>query len=639
MKRRDFLKHAGCTVLAVCAAPYLNWAKSLRTDPHKPVHTNWRYLGGESRAWSVRRKELEYDVAVIGGGMAGICAAVAAARQGSRTVLIQDRPVLGGNASSEIQVTVIGAQEMSGKFHTDRETGIIEELLLANRYYNPQDSYTMWDYVLYDILVQEPNLTLLLNTQAQHALMEGERIRSAVCWQATSETEITVTAQIFIDASGDGMLAADAGAEFRTGREGKAEFGEVYAPDLPDGWVMGDSLLVVSRQMPYPVPFRAPGYAIKYDGDRAVDREITNLKEGFWWLELGSPDDIIGEREEIAHQLKARFWGIWDYIKNSGKFPNAANLVVDWLGSLPGRRESRRFVGDYILSSTDMLAYRHFDDAVAYGGWSLDEHCPGGILSLDQSPSFFHVYFDHIYEIPYRCLYSRNVSNLLLAGRNVSVSHMALSSTRVMGTCALLGQAVGMAAAMCIEKGILPRTIAQEHVPELQERMLREDFYIPNRPAADPADLARKARITADGTHAGMVERLVDGVARDEIDAEHYWESDGLNALLTLEWPRPVDVSSVEVKCDTNLQRQIMMHKDKRKNRNQVAGMPPEMVRAMSVEVWRDGDWHTVGGIDENLRRLIRIRFATERVRRLRIRLKDTYGAPHVRLYEVRCYA
>ena len=180
--------------------------------------------------------------------------------------------------------------------------------------------------------------------------------------------------------------------------------------------------------------------------------------------------------------------------------------------ALPGRRESRRFIGDYVLSEGDLLENRHFDDAVAFGGWSLDEHCIGGIENLEHPPSYFHAHFREVYQIPYRSLYSKNIGNLLFAGRNISQTHIALSSSRVMATCALMGQAVGTAAAICVEKGVSPRDIAKEHVDELQERLLRDDAFIPKRPAKDPDDLARKAdALFASSTVSGDAKLLTDG--------------------------------------------------------------------------------------------------------------------------------
>ena len=250
---------------------FINQARAVSDSTR--VH-KWYCLGTGSSEIPERSKTVNCDVAVIGAGMSGISAAVAAARQGADVVLINDRPVLGGNASSEIRVTVNGVQTLKAKNPVERETGIIEEILLENKKYNPQESYPIWDHVLYDYVVRQPNLRLMLNTQAIKAIMDGERIKSAFCWQSTTETEVVINAKIFVDCSGDGLFAATSGAEYRTGREGKAEFGEKYAPDEPDGWMMGESIMMITKDMGRPVPFYPPSYTKKFDASKAVDRKI-----------------------------------------------------------------------------------------------------------------------------------------------------------------------------------------------------------------------------------------------------------------------------------------------------------------------------------------------------------------------------
>lgn len=227
-----------------------------------------------------RRRTLDVDVAVIGGGLAGICAAVAAAHNGARTALVQDRPVLGGNSSSEIRVHVNGVTHLKPHGIPERETGIIEEILLHNRFNNPQESYPVWDHVLYDFVVREPNIELMLNTQAVEANMSDGKIESARCWQSTTETEITVAARLFIDCSGDGLLAASAGALYRTGREASSEFNEKYAPEVADGWQMGASIVMSTKDMGRPMPYEPPSYVIKYEAEKSHPGRKTRPFEG-----------------------------------------------------------------------------------------------------------------------------------------------------------------------------------------------------------------------------------------------------------------------------------------------------------------------------------------------------------------------
>ncbi|MEQ9289098.1 MAG: FAD-dependent oxidoreductase [Cyclobacteriaceae bacterium] len=643
MKRRDFFKKGATGAVAATMIPLASDAQPNPESIGDRKTDKWLKISNGEMGIPNRQKTVDFDVAVLGGGVAGCCAAVSAARNGAKTVLVQDRPVLGGNSSSEIRVHMNGVTHLKGGY-PERETGIVEEILLHNRFNNPQQSFHVWDHVIYDYVTSEPNLTVMMNTQAIRAEMKGKKINSALCWQSTTETEFTINAKIFIDCSGDGLLAATAGALYRTGREGKKEFNEQYAPDEPDGWQMGATIMFNSKDMGEPMPFEAPAFTIPYvEKDQPhKHRKIKSIEQGYWWVEVGSQEDIIGEFEGIRHKLMGYAYGVWDYIKNSGKFPEAENYALDWVCSFPGRRESRRFIGDHILSEGDLVNYRHFEDAVGYGGWSLDEHNPGGIENLDDPPSFFHHHFSQAYEIPFRSLYSANVPNLLFAGRNVSVTHIALSSTRLQGTCATMGQAVGTAAALCHKKDVLPRELATSHIGELQEQLLRDDAYIPNRPSKDTKEMAKTAAaIFASTTSSGSADLLIDGYSRDvqEKDAIHHWQSDGLPASVTFEWRQPVDLSTVEIKCDTNTRRNIMLRHDSRVNETFGITVPPELLKTLELEGRVKGKWVSLGKKEENKRRLIKFDFDPVQLTAIRVTVKETYGAENGRLYEVRCYA
>ncbi|MGB5668765.1 MAG: FAD-dependent oxidoreductase [Maribacter sp.] len=639
MKRREFFNKGTKAAVAAGVIPIVASSCAGTQDIiYDKKEDKWYHLGSGKTGIANRKKTVDYDVAVVGGGAAGICAAVAAARNGSKTVLVQDRPVLGGNASSEMHVHLNGVNNIKGK--AERETGIIEELLLHNRFENEQESYPVFDHVLYDFVVREPNLTLMLNTQAVEAIMQGDTIKSALCWQGTTETMYTINAPIFIDCSGDGLLAATSGAEYRTGREGKEEFNETYAPDEPDGWQMGATLIMESKDMGRPMKYSPPSYAIKYTHEGASPRrKFTGFQDGIWWIEVGSDDDIIADFEVNRHKLMGYLHGVWDYIKNSGNFPEAENLALDWVGSLPGRRESRRFIGDYIVSEKDMTEYRHFEDAVAFGGWSLDEHNPGGIENISEPPSYFHHHFDEVYQFPFRSLYSKNVSNLMFAGRNVSQTHIALSSSRIMATCALQGQAVGTAATICNKKNILPREVAQKHIKELQEQLLRDDVFIPKRPADDANDLAKKASLIFGSTTAsGDAKFLTNGISRDIDGKINHWKSDGLPAELQMEWESPISLSAVEIKCDTNVKRNIMMRKDSRNDELFGNSVPKEMLKSIILEGRANGKWTNLGTIESNRTRLIKFKFDSTKITAIKLKMTETYGAAHVKLFEIRCY-
>jgi hypothetical protein len=391
------------------------------------------------------REKHEFDVCVIGGGMAGLCAAIAAARNGAKTALIHDRPVLGGNASSEIRMWICGAHGEHNK-----ETGLLEEIQLENQYRNPTGNYSIWDSVLYGKAFFQPRLTPFLNCSVTDAEMDGSRIVAVKAWQLTSQTWHTVHAKIFVDCSGDSILAGVTGAEFRSGREARAEFDEDIQPAHADAKTMGNTLLIQVRRTDEPHPFVPPPWAYKFERPEDLPHRIKGVSaSNFWWMEIGGLQDTIRDAETIRDELMKIAYGVWDHIKNrSPQRADAENWALEWLGALPGKRENRRYLGDHVLTQNDVRAGGQFPDLIAYGGWSMDDHHPAGILYPGQ-PTIFHA-APSPYGIPYRCLYSRNIDNLLFAGRNISVTHAALSSTRVMATCALLGQAAGTAAALAV---------------------------------------------------------------------------------------------------------------------------------------------------------------------------------------------
>ena len=366
----------------------------------------------------------EVEFCVIGGGLAGMGAAISAARHGIKTLLMHERPVPGGNASSEIRMWICGCWGYM-------ETGLVEELRQENIFRNPTGNYSVWDLLLYEKLRFQENLTLLLNCSCLDAEMDGNSIKAVKGWQLTTQEFHRVEAKLFADCSGDSILAPLTGANFRWGREGKAEFGESMAPEHADSCTMGMSCLMQTREMPERQEFKPPWWSNRYPDDSALENRyhLMNPLQNFWFLELGGEGNTIADTEKLRDELLKTAVGVWDHIKNHGEH-EAENWALDWIGFLPGKRESRRYEGDYIMTQDDILSGRHFPDSVAYGGWPLDDHYPAGFLHKGEPNT--HVYPERPYGIPLRSLYSNNVANLFFAGRNISVSHMALSSTRVM---------------------------------------------------------------------------------------------------------------------------------------------------------------------------------------------------------------
>ncbi len=455
----------------------------------------------------VRREELRADFVVVGGGAAGCCAAIAAARAGSSVVLVQDRPVLGGNASSEVRLWLLGATcHMGSNNRFAREGGIIGEIFLENLWRNKEGNPLIFDTILLEWAVREPRLRLLLNTAVHSCSTDAGdgRITGVDAFCAQNSTAYRIEAPLFCDSSGDGILGFCAGAAFRMGAESQAEFGEANAPGGEFGRLLGHSLYFYSKDAGRPVAFVPPAFALSDIAAIPRWRQFDSSTQGcrLWWIEWGGRFDTVHDTEAIKWELWKVVYGVWNHIKNSGRFPEAANLVLEWVGHIPGKRESRRFEGPCLLTQQDVVERRAHADVVAHGGWSIDLHPADGVYS-DLNGSY-HLQSKSVYGIPYRCYYSRTVPNLFLAGRIISTTHVAFGTTRVMATCAVGGQAVGTAAALCRERGVAPAGISADPslVRELQRRLLRAGQYLPGVALREDDDLAPQAAIRASSTLA-----------------------------------------------------------------------------------------------------------------------------------------
>jgi len=440
------------------------------------------------------------DFVVIGGGMAGTCAAIAAARNGLKVALVHERPVLGGNASSEIRVWCCGA--IGGGNNLAEETGIICEMKLENLYKNFEGNPLFWDTILLDFVHREKNIELFLNTTVNKvAMQDPTTIKYCSGWQMGSERELVFYAPVFADCTGDGTVGFLAGAQYRMGREGKGEFGESLAPDTKDNYTLGSSIFFYTKKSDKKVTYIKPDFAYDWKkvkeilsiGNRTVSEHYSGCD--YWWFEFGGILDTIHDNEKIKEELQKIVYGIWDYIKNSGEF-DADYLTLEWISYIPGKRESRRLMGDYILTQHDIETQRIFEDAVCYGGWSMDLHPSEGIYSKEEPCRQIRA---GVYTIPFRSLYSKNISNLMFAGRNISTSHVAYSSTRVMNTTSLMGHAIGTAAYFCKKYNVVPREIYRngKYLSEYQSQLLKEDCYIIGMKNEDERDFARNASITA----------------------------------------------------------------------------------------------------------------------------------------------
>lgn len=444
----------------------------------------------------------EFDVIVVGAGSAGVPAAIAAARMGARTALIQNRPTLGGNGSVEAGVGWLSA---GGNHPGWLESGLVAELSLQRAMLG-QINYSDASLILCEA---EPNLTLFLNQHVFDAVKDGESHIAGVRSVSTLTGLISdYTGTIFIDCTGDGWLGYYAGAEYRRGREAGSEFDESLAPEAADGitmsgCIMGDGngymTAFNSKKTDQPVEFVRPEWVKPIETlespHRTLNKRVPNV--GTWWMEHPGKVDDTFHAEEARDDLIKVSLAFWDYVKNrSDVIDEARNWDLVMIPILDAKRESRRLMGDYMVNQKDAESGRIFDDRISYSGWNLDIHHPEGIYSGEKGSFDFYENVP-LNSVPYRSIYSKNIDNLMMAGRCMSYTHVALGTVRVQGTLAAIGQAAGTAAAICADKGMTPRALGQNYIGALQQVLLKNDQTIQGIKNEDPNDLARTAKVTA----------------------------------------------------------------------------------------------------------------------------------------------
>lgn len=623
------------------------------------------------RRMKERYAEKHYDVIVVGGGMAGIGAAISAARQGAKVALVHARPVLGGNASSEIRIHISGADQ--GMKQPDyAEAGLLYELMLENKHCNDHFNYSIWDAVLFDAAKKQQNLTVYYNTTMYDVDVEDDVIHSIYCVQETTEMRYRLFAPLFVDSTGNGTLGYYAGAEFRIGSEAKAEFNEPHAPQEPNNERMGNTILLRGRNTGKPVKFYPLSFAKTLNEEQLRNRihcevmkdtidcsvyedpdeyrrtsmtSTTNCDYGYWWMELmGTSDDIITEYEKIRDDLFAYTYGLWDHMKNGNEGVHdhgSENHTLEWVGTLPGTRESRRLVGDYMLTENDILEHRQFEDAVCYGGWCVDLHAPHGLLDFDRLPSDCS-YFLGIYTIPYRSYYSKNIRNLFMAGRNISASKLGMCSTRIIGTCAIGGEAVGIAAALCSKYGCQPRELAPGHIEELQQLILKADGFLPNIVNNDPADMARSAQFTASScVPGGEPAQVNNGISRKLEGNWNGWVSDGIGEngeTLKMVLPEAKTLSQLRLTFWSDFQYPIRVTMAPNRQKQQRIGVPAELVKDYTVRLMLNGEAVKEIPVKENYQRLNVLDLGNTLCDSAEIVVHATNGHENAVIFEVRAY-
>ena len=575
--------------------------------------------------------EHHVDLCVVGGGLAGMLTAISAARNGARVAIMQDRPVFGGNCSSEIRMWSLGCHG-----ENNRETGILEEILLENMDRNPYRNFSVWDSILYEKIRYQEGIEPILNCSCQDVEMDGNRIVSVTGWQLTTYCYHRVYAALFADCSGDSVLAPLTGAQFRMGREARGEYNERIEPEEADSHTMGMSCLLQAKETNHKVEFKPPKWAYVYETDEQINRAhdfIKDKTENFWWIELGGMGDCIRDTEKLRDELLRVTFGIWDHIKNRGDH-GADNWELDWVGFLPGKRESRRYIGDVVLNENDVAAGGHFPDLAAYGGWTMDDHDPTGFYG--HRANVFHP-APCPFGIPYRSMYSVNIENLFFAGRNISATHAAMSATRVMATCATIGQAVGTAAAIAVRYGLTPRGVYEERLEELQDTLQFDDAWLPFRRRPIPS-LTASAHATHDVLRSGC-DRPQNG------EDNGCFLALGEAACYTFDSPKEIEVCRIVF--DSDLERRSCDGDEilrtypmlANKYRDMLAfGFPKTMVRSFRLEYETEqGEWKLLAEESSNIQRLVVIRRAV-RAKAVRLLPLSTWGSEsaHVFAFDVR---
>jgi hypothetical protein len=438
----------------------------------------------------------DFDLVVVGGGAAGCCAAVSASRLGCRVALIQDRPVLGGNNSTEVRVG------LSGLIHQmpyPRLGNLLEELgpvgywslqqakkspdlprsqeVIAlfqkepqRRIHNAGPATNYEDERKLAVVAAEKNLTLYLSTRANGVEMDGKRIAAVLAQDIRTGRRLRFKSVLVADCTGDGVIGALAGADSAYGREAKSEHGEEFAPEKADELVMGTSVQWFSEEAAEPSTFPECRWALKFDAEHAI-----KTKRGDWDWETGAMRNHITDIEQIRDYGLRVVYGNWATLKNHPKFKDEfARQKLSWVAYIGGKRESRRLLGDVVLRQQDIVEARPFPDASVTTTWTIDLHYPEKpMCACEAFQAEARQFKIQPYPIPFRCLYSRNIMNLMMAGRNISVTHVALGTVRVQRTTGMMGEVLGMAASLCKQNRTTPRGVYENHLDGLKALMRR----------------------------------------------------------------------------------------------------------------------------------------------------------------------
>ena len=415
----------------------------------------------------VKSSVAEYDFVVVGGGIAGICAAVSASRLGCKVALINDRPIWGGANSSETRVHLGGHIEMEPYPNLGNMIKEFGPLRKGNA--QPADFYE--DEKKQAFLDAEKNLTLYPSYRVYAVKANNGSIESVSAKHIETGEVVTLYAPLFCDCTGDGTVGYFAGADFSMGREGRSDYNEPSAPEVADKMTMGASVQWYSVEEEQESQFPIFEYGLNFN-----EKSCQHVTMGEWTWETGMNYDQCNEFERIRDYGLMVVYSNWSFLKNRlHKNAPYRNRSLGWVAYVAGKRESRRLLGDHVLTENDLKQEIVYPDASFTSSWSIDLHYP----DPENSKHFPGEEFKSIcvhgevnpYAVPYRCLYSRNINNLFMAGRDISVTHIGLGTVRVMRTCGMMGEVVGMAASICHNHNALPRDVYTTHLDALKALM------------------------------------------------------------------------------------------------------------------------------------------------------------------------
>lgn len=590
----------------------------------------WEMLGGKPETVHLGN----FDFTVVGGGVAGIVTAVAAARYGVKVAFINDRPVLGGNGSDEAHISLDGVAHKG-----DHETGIIYEIKTIKEYEN-----LTWSQAFAKVVKAEKNISLFENMLVDDAVTSNGKINKLHIVNTLDLKEYTLDSEFYCDSTGDAWLGYYADALYHIGREAKHQYNEAFAPEIADGNTMSGCITKVvtdggdticsfwSQDVGEKVEFTAPNWAYKLPEGDKLGREPMYIDRGEWWLETPNDYDDIWESEYVRDTMFRIATGYYDWLKNSWSGRDrVATYALKNLGTYNAKRESRRLIGDYIMTQNDFDGNAKFGDAVCYAGWNIDVHHINGIFS-GAGGSYALNEEISVTPMPFRCLYSKNINNLFMVGRCVSVTHIALGTCRTQLTCATMGQAVGTAVYLCKKYGVDARSVGQNHINELQQLLLKDGQYIPEVFNNDENDIARNSTVFADSeTENGKAINVINGKTRPRDGDDYAWISSGeLPQSITLKLDEPKSISEVRITFEIPFKKynKGFMPQPER----------DEMVTDFKVELKTKNGYEVIADIKNNYQRLVCVNANGINTDEIKITATKCHKVRFATITEVRVY-